>query len=370
MIGAHPLAIPTIISAFLALAPATEPRFEAGLDVVAYSRACQGLQVEWEEAKVKESASDEKTVDAANKAAIEKTYRECVEPALNQCKLASHEDIGKATQELVRMKARLINEPIGQVCTGEKATQYGAPMPVPGSAWQDAVIRGIAGFVVKRARAEALAFILQTLFAELCEAKSKGAEVLPATCAVLRVNSTQSDVSVWGTVKGALELDFPELPVRLLEQLARDNKDFPNLAEAAVLVAEVATMVRALRRGEGVRDAFVALKRLGAKPPPGPLGAEAAREFFVCDRPRRQPGGSRARERRCRRSGRVRRYGHPEIPGVHGGREAVDPQMPGRGGDATGGRRVQGGARGRVPAGARCAGSDGKGPRGARESGE
>ncbi len=52
-----------------------------------------------------------------------------------------------------------------------------------GAAWQDAVIRGAAAFVVKRAKAEALAYIRDLLAADLCE---PGDKYLPTTCTILK----------------------------------------------------------------------------------------------------------------------------------------------------------------------------------------
>jgi hypothetical protein len=282
------MAVTSMLSVLLALAPA--PDFETGLDVVSYSVACHQFK-NARDRKVKEAVHQRTPVSGENLDKVIGGITEQIESeAAKQCKgddkhitecigaEAVPKDLASATQALHRL-AEVLDNDVPQECDGTEAKQRTMPAAV-GAAWQDAVIRGIAGFVVKRARAEALAFVLQTVSAELCDVKPKGSAVLPATCAVLGLNPPQSDVSVWGTVKGGLELDFPELPVRLLEQLATDNPKVPNLAEASLLVAEVAGAVRALRRGDGVRDVFVALKRLGQKPSTPALEAEAARQFL------------------------------------------------------------------------------------------
>ena len=118
------------------------------------------------------------------------------------------------------------------------------------AAWQDAAIRGLAAFVTKRAKAEALTSIRRRLAKELCSDEAK--PYFPATCAVIGADDSESEGPRWVTLKAALERDLVELPARYVEQAQAAGESSPRVVIVADLFLVAMRAADALRRGESV----------------------------------------------------------------------------------------------------------------------
>lgn len=94
---------------------------------------------------------------------------------------------------------------------------------------QDTVIRGLAAFLVSRAKAEALAAVVRNFRGEVCggddpDAKASddakiGRRLLPMTCALARATKADTPLA-WGTFKAAFEADLLGLPERFTVVIA------------------------------------------------------------------------------------------------------------------------------------------------------
>jgi hypothetical protein len=107
--------------------------------------------------------------------------------------------------------------------------------------WQDAVIQGLAAFLVERAKAEALAAAADRFRTGLCgEAVAK--KILPLTCTLLEAADPYTVPLSWGEVKLTVEKDLHDLPLRVLDlsipRTTAQAKDAPELLYAAVDVFE------------------------------------------------------------------------------------------------------------------------------------
>jgi hypothetical protein len=81
-----------------------------------------------------------------------------------------------------------------------------------GLPFQDAVLRGLADFIVARAKAEAMAFLIDRLANGLCKV-GEAKELLPTSCALI---GDGKDAIAWGTLKAAFETDMQRFPERAL----------------------------------------------------------------------------------------------------------------------------------------------------------
>ena len=107
--------------------------------------------------------------------------------------------------------------------------------------WQDALIRGLAAFLVDRAKAEALAAAAERFQRGIC-GDSTGARIMPLTCAFLGTSDPYKVPISWGAVNATAQKDLYELPLRALELgiplRTKDLKDAPELLYAAVDMGE------------------------------------------------------------------------------------------------------------------------------------
>lgn len=104
------------------------------------------------------------------------------------------------------------------VAPGAKAsvgltTKTTAVQVVPSLAAQGAILRGLADFVVARAKEEAKAFLIERLSGELCKSQD-GKALLPVSCMLLATRGP--DGVAWGTLKAAFETDMERFPERAL----------------------------------------------------------------------------------------------------------------------------------------------------------
>jgi hypothetical protein len=119
-------------------------------------------------------------------------------------------------------------------------------VPGIGLAFQDAVIRGLAGFIATRAKAEAMAFLVEKLTKSIC-ADVDGKGLFPSTCALLGNVKADSAPMAWGTLKAAFETDIDQLPERAVACIA--TKITGGGTKGDVLVAGV-QMAKLIHEGE------------------------------------------------------------------------------------------------------------------------
>jgi hypothetical protein len=120
------------------------------------------------------------------------------------------------------------------VASGRAGTVQSLGLP-----FQDAVLRGIAEFVVARAKAEAMAFLVDRLGTQLCgvgEAK----ELLPASCKLL---VDTKEAPTWGVLKAAFETDLDRLPERGLVCVATRGRAPPEVQRLLYQGAQAARLI-------------------------------------------------------------------------------------------------------------------------------
>jgi hypothetical protein len=101
------------------------------------------------------------------------------------------------------------------------ATNSHAESTIPLSL-QDELIRGLADFVVARAKAEAMAFLIGRLRDNVCS-NADARALLVHSCALLdAVNPNDGAPPAWGTIKSAFEADLHVLPERAVACVAHD----------------------------------------------------------------------------------------------------------------------------------------------------
>jgi len=107
--------------------------------------------------------------------------------------------------------------------------------------WQDALIHGLANFLVDRAKAEALTAAAARLQSGVC-GDPTGTRMMPLTCALLGASDPYKVPISWDAVNATVQKDLHELPLRALELgvplRTKDLKDAPELLYAAVDIGE------------------------------------------------------------------------------------------------------------------------------------
>jgi hypothetical protein len=107
--------------------------------------------------------------------------------------------------------------------------------------WQDALIHGLANFLVNRAKAEALAAAADRFQRGVC-GDPTGARMMPMTCALLGTSDPYKVPVSWVAVNATVQKDLHELPLRALELgvplRTKDLLDAPELLYAAVDIGE------------------------------------------------------------------------------------------------------------------------------------
>jgi hypothetical protein len=109
---------------------------------------------------------------------------------------------------------------------------------------QDAIVRGLAAFLVGRAKAEALAAIAIRIQEGLCEEES-GRQLLPLTCALIGTADPYAVPISWGAIKATAERDLHDLPLAILsltvprgDETKKQWKDFADFAYVGVDFAQ------------------------------------------------------------------------------------------------------------------------------------
>jgi hypothetical protein len=124
-------------------------------------------------------------------------------------------------------------------------------LPTPdGASWQSELLSGLASFLVQRAKAEALATLIDHLKAEVCGHGAAG--YMPTTCGLLASTAPYTDPVAWGTLKAAFETDLRALPEVLVGKLTR--------SDAAELLGAVAEAAALIERGKAPLEVIVGLK--------------------------------------------------------------------------------------------------------------
>src|SRR4051812_11514134 len=175
----------------------------------------------------------------------------------NKCKADPTVDAALAfCQDPVDLKTAAVSEDDLQTsrkkveateCTVKAAgvtVQSGFPVLSMGSELQDELIRGIAKFVISRAKAEAQAFLVTKLASKVC-ASADARGLLPATCRQLQAADPSGGVPMsWGTLKSAFEIDLERLPERAVECVARKAKADEHTIGFLVTGVQIAELVR------------------------------------------------------------------------------------------------------------------------------
>lgn len=229
--------------------------FEASLDVVTFVTACAALKTSIT-AKERDGLLTVKTPAAGATPEARDASTCWKDEYARLCGSSSWNDLVAATKQ-VKLQSEVLRRAVrGQpaVC-GSTDVNVSEPYSAPalfGASWQDAVIRGAAAFLVKRAKAEAVAYVLRLLKGDLCE-RGNSKQFLPASCAVLAASDTGDDLTIWVSLKAAVELDLAELPLRLFHQLGA--------AEPSLLALEsFAEVVRDIQGGENFVYVLTRLK--------------------------------------------------------------------------------------------------------------
>lgn len=122
--------------------------------------------------------------------------------------------------------------------------------PGTGASWQADAISGLVAFLVERAKAEALASLVDHLEESVCAEES--ATYMPTTCGLLANTEPYTDPVAWGTLKAAFETDLRNLPERVIE--AHTSND---AGEPLIVAIQAA---RLIEQGKSPIDVLVGLK--------------------------------------------------------------------------------------------------------------
>jgi hypothetical protein len=89
-----------------------------------------------------------------------------------------------------------------------------------GTPFQDDLLRGLAAFIVSRAKAEAMAWAIDEIGKKICADKDAAA-LLPNSCQLMNEASPSSGTPMaWGTLKTAFETDLEKFPERAMSCVA------------------------------------------------------------------------------------------------------------------------------------------------------
>lgn len=130
-----------------------------------------------------------------------------------------------------------------------RVAQHGES-PVGGTGWQSEVINGLVAFLVKRAKAEALASLIDHLKTDVCA--SDVAAYMPTTCGLLANTQPYTDPTAWGALKAAFETDLRTLPETLIHKATHSDA-----AEPLWATIEAATLIE---RGDRPIEVLIGLK--------------------------------------------------------------------------------------------------------------
>jgi hypothetical protein len=129
------------------------------------------------------------------------------------------------------------------------------------TSWQQDVITGVASFLASRAKAEAIASLVEDMKDDVCK-NDEGKRLFPSTCTLLQGDDTGSPA--WSVLKAAFEADFNELPYNFGSVLAAGNRISQDRAE--LLIAPAAVLQHVLLKGEdavfvlgGLADRYAAV---------------------------------------------------------------------------------------------------------------
>jgi hypothetical protein len=124
------------------------------------------------------------------------------------------------------------------------------------------LIQGLAEFLAKRAKEEALAYLQKTLTEELCKAPAD--QFYPATCAAIRaVDKNRSLAAIRATLKAAVEIDLRRLPDFSLAYVVAESKATEAVKNVAFGGRIAMSYLAALRSN---REPLEVARGLGALP--------------------------------------------------------------------------------------------------------
>ena len=103
-----------------------------------------------------------------------------------------------------------------------------------GATWQEDILQGLVAFLVKRAKAEALASLIDRLQQDVC-GDSIGAFVLASTCGLLDGADPYSDPIAWTVLRGAFQADLRSLPARVVQRTLGSEAAEPLIALAQII---------------------------------------------------------------------------------------------------------------------------------------
>lgn len=124
--------------------------------------------------------------------------------------------------------------------------------------WQDAVIRGLAAFLVKRAKATAAAHMLERIRSGVC-ADPRARTLLSSSCLVFDASDPFTSPISWQSVRAALIRDLRRLPETGLILALQASPCRDRWLDAADVVVSAARLFDRLRRGDDVVGTIVAM---------------------------------------------------------------------------------------------------------------
>ena len=113
-----------------------------------------------------------------------------------------------------------------------------------GTSFQNDLLRGLAQFIVARAKAEAMAFLVDHIKDDLC-ATDDGKALAVHTCALVESSDpTGGAPMAWGTLRAAFAADLQVLPERAVACLANHAGANDDARNVLVTGVQIATLVR------------------------------------------------------------------------------------------------------------------------------
>lgn len=168
----------------------------------------------------------------------------CSAAAVAFCNDPLHNAWAPIANELPVMEQECVR-PLGVANVTDKSEQ-----PFGGASWQSEVLSGIVSFLVERAKAEALATLVDHLKTDVCT--SDGKVIMPTTCGLLANTQPYTDPVAWGTLKAAFETDLRALPERMFRRLTANAN-----AEPLRVIVQAATLIE---KGKDPVEVMVGLK--------------------------------------------------------------------------------------------------------------
>lgn len=190
----------------------------------------------------------------ANRAVSEDTHAACfplIEKVERFCNRPLLADLGAPSDLATPADIEAARRVVGrdekcQAVAGDVTTQGPGAFGL-GTPFQDDLLRGLAAFIVLRAKAEAMAWAIDAIGNKIC-GNEDAAALLPNSCELLSSADPASGTSIaWGTLKTAFETDLERFPERAMSCVAKKARLGAGLGDLLVVGVQI---VRQVREGE------------------------------------------------------------------------------------------------------------------------